>query len=135
MALRSPNIRVPDQSYDPRVTDLSQPLIPPGRDPNSGASLDNFRNRNIRNTSAIQLQTGIALRVLGANLRRTGLIVQNKDAAANAFIAYGNAANGTSFQLAPGGSILEDFTCPSGELWAFSAANIQIVVIETSRGY
>jgi hypothetical protein len=124
---------MPDQSYDSRVTDMSSPLITPG--PALGGVLDNFKNRNIRNTAAIQLQANVALRVLGQNFRRTGLLIQNKDSAATLFIAYGNVADINSLGLPPGGFILEDFTTPKDEVWLFATANIQATVVETMRGF
>ena len=126
---------LPDQPYDPRVTALDFPLRPP-ISRNADGTPDNFRNRNLRNTTPIQLVGGAAgVRVLPANPRRTGLIIQNKDAAATLFVGYGVQADINSFQIAPGGSILEDFTAPAGEVYLFSTANIQAILIDTSRGF
>jgi hypothetical protein len=126
---------LPDQAYDPRVTSLEFPLRPPVPK-NADGTLDNFRNRNLRNTTPIQLVGGAAsVRVLPANPRRTGLIIQNKDTAATLFVGYGIQADLNAFQIPPGGSILEDFTCPAGEVYLFSTANIQAVLIDTTRGF
>lgn len=132
--------QLPDQPYDPRITDINNPVRPPTPSgtvtlPN-GQRVDQFRNRNRRNTTPIQLVGGApSIRVLPANPLRTGLIIQNKDSAATLFVSYGSQADVNSLQIAAGGNILEDFTCPKDEVYLFSvAANIQVVIIETSRG-
>lgn len=124
---------LPDQSYDPRVTDLSAPLVPKQSD--TPTALDAFRNRNTRSTYPVQLTGGQALRVLPANLRRTGLIIQNRDTANPLFVGWGNSADANSFSIAAGGSILEDFTCPNTEVYLFATTNLLAVVIETTRSF
>lgn len=124
---------LPDQAYDPRVTDLDNPLIPPAA--TGPGSLDNFRNRNVANTTPTQLVANVSTRILGANPRRTGLLIQNKDATASLFFAFGNAADITSVSVPPGGYALFDFTTPASELYLFSTANIQVSVLEMIRGY
>lgn len=126
---------LPDSPYDPRVTDINRPLSPPKGTGPTGA-IDTFRNKNIANTTPIQLVGGIATRALPQNPRRTGLMIQNKDAAATMFYSFGNSADTNSFQLAPGASALFDFTTPSSEVWLFSAsASIQVMLLEMSRGF
>jgi len=131
---------LPDQAYDPRITDLTAPLRVPGRKPSdvlptTSSAPDNFRNRVVANTTPIQLVGNApAVRVLPSNARRVGLIVQNKDTTTALFVGFGNAADANSFSIAPGGSILLDFTCPNSEVYAFSTANIQAVFIDMSRG-
>lgn len=131
---------LPDSPSDPRITDTSNPLRAPGRRPGQplprmSNAPDNFRNRTVVNTTPIQLVAGAAaVRVLPNNERRTGLIIQNKDTTADLFIGFGNAADANSFALKAGVSILLDFTCPAGEVYAFSASAIQAVFVEMSRG-
>lgn len=131
--------QIPDAAYDPRLTDLSRPLRPPGRQagaplPITSAVVDNFRNRTVVNTTPIQLVANAGVRVLPANPRRTGLLIQNKDTTDTLFIGFGNASDTNSFQIAPGGSALFDFTCPATEIYAFATANIQAVFVDMSRG-
>jgi hypothetical protein len=144
---------LPDQPYDPRVTDLSKPFnVPAATGPQAiqtdaagnpigpagfglaGNAKDQWRNRTISNTFPISLLAGVAIRVLPANPRRTGLLIQNKDAAATLFFAFGNIADINGLQIAAGGGILYDFSTPATELYLFcAAANIQATVQEMSR--
>jgi hypothetical protein len=116
------------------VTDLRNPLNPQPIDPRNRKKPDEFRNKNGRATFPVQV-IGLAasVRVLGANPRRTGLIIQNKDAVTPLYIGYGTQANVNSFYVGPLGSILEDFTCPSDEVWVYATTNVQAVFIETTR--
>ena len=125
---------LPDQPYDPRVTELSQPLRPP-IPRNDAGGLDNFRNRTVTSTTPIQLVAGAQLRVLPTNPRRTGLLIQNKDATNSLFIGFGNGADSNALSIAPGGYVLLDFTCPNSEVYAFATANLQAVFVEMSRGF
>lgn len=124
----------PDQPYDPRVTDLSRPLIPP-KPTNDQGGIDNYRNRNQRGTIPVQLVANVAQRILPNNLRRTGLIIQNKDTVASVFVGWGNSADSNAFALPAGAVVLEDFCCPASEVYLFATANVQAVVVETTRGY
>lgn len=124
----------PDQAYDPRVTDITQPLRPPPPR-NADGQLDNFRNKTFANTTPIQLVAGVSIRVLPANPRRTGILIQNKDTTNALFIGFGNTADANALSIPAGGFILLDFTCPATEVYAFSAANIQAVFIDMSRGF
>ena len=132
--------QLPDQGYDARLTDLDAPLRPPGRVageplPTTGGSIDNYRNKNIANTTPIQLVGNApSVRVLPNNPRRTGLLIQNKDATAALLVGFGVAADINSLSIAAGGYILLDFTCPNSEVYAFSTANIQAVFIDMTRG-
>jgi hypothetical protein len=76
---------------------------------------------------------GVVTRALAFNARRTGLFIQNKDAAAVCYFNFNIAADVNSADLPPGGVLLLDFTTVPGELYLFSPANIQVVVIEISR--
>jgi len=126
---------LPDSGYDSRVTDLDNPVRPPKPTGPTG-TLDKWRNMNIRNTTPITLVGGAdPIRVLGKNYRRTGLIIQNRDTAAALFVAYGNANGQNTISLPAGGILLEDFTCPSDEVYFSSTANIIAVIIETTRGF
>ena len=124
---------LPDQPYDPRITDLSRPLRPPT--PKTAGGLDTFRNRTITNTTPIQLTANVGVRALPKNERRTGLLIQNRDAAANLFVGFGNSADSTSVSVPPGGFMLFDFTCPAGEVYLFAIANVQAVLVDMSRGF
>ena len=127
---------LPDSASDARITDLDNPLHPPKAFNTATGQLDRWKNLNIRNTTPITLVGGAdPIRVLGKNYRRTGLIIQNRDTAASLFIAYGNANGQNTIALPAGGILLEDFTCPSDEVYLSSTANIIAVVVETVRGY
>lgn len=131
---------LPDAGYDARLTDLSMPLRPPGRQagealPVTGQAIDNYRNRNISNTTPIALVGGApSVRVLPNNPRRSGLLIQNKDTTTALFVGFGLAADANSISIAAGGFILLDFTCPNSEVYAFSTANIQAVFVDMTRG-
>jgi hypothetical protein len=133
---------LPDQAYDPRVTDLDNPVRPPkatdfkfdtAGNPIPG-SQDTFRNRNRSNTTPIQLTLNQSTRVLPANPRRTGLFIQNKDPVTTLNFSFGNDASALSPGIAPGGSALFYFTTPGDELYLFATASIQAAIIEISRG-
>jgi len=155
---------VPDQPYDPRVTDLTRPLRVPGLGmPASGGYpvggtasggtgqpigsadaaaagaqpvtvVDNFKNRNRTYTLPVLLTAGVPLRILPANFRRTGLIIQNRDPATALFYAFGNAADSNSLSIAAGGTVLLDFTTPRDEVWLLAVgSNLQAVIAEISR--
>lgn len=132
---------LPDQAYDPRVTDLSKPLNVPAAtgpqavDPATGQPIaGNWRNRNVTQTIPVQLVAGVSLRVLVNNQRRTGLVIQNLDAAASLNYSFGNDIAAFGKTIAPGGADLYDFTTPSDALYLFCvAANIRVLVMEISR--
>jgi hypothetical protein len=162
---------LPDQSYDPRVTDLTRPLRVPGTGiggPDSGPNgypihgttdattaiqsstgglasasdvagaqavviLDNFKNRNETKTYPIQLVANQPIRITPGNLRRTGIVIQNKDPAAALFFAFGNAVTTDALSLVAGGMIGFDFTTPPEDLWLLSASNIQVAIMEMTR--
>lgn len=125
---------LPDQAYDPRVTNMGRPVHPPSPRTVSGA-LDKFVNRTITNTSPIQLVANVAQRVLPNNRRRVGLLIQNKDTTNDLFIGFGNGADANSLSVPARGFILLDFACPSGEVYAFATANIQAIFVDMTRGY
>src|SRR5579859_7912811 len=144
---------LPDQSYDPRVTDLRKPFnVPASTGPNQIAVGDTgttdamgvpaavqragqWVNRNVANTTPITVVNNALVRVLPANPKRTGCVIQNLDAVQTLFFAWGNAANAQSAQIGAGGYVLFDFTTPGTELYLFTTggANIQAVVIEMAR--
>jgi hypothetical protein len=134
---------LPDQSYDPRVTDLSRPFNVPAStgpqtvttDPVTGNQVTQggWINRNVTNTSPIRLQAGVSLRVLPANLKRTGLLIQNLDAVNALNFSFGNDLQGNGAQIGAGGSALFDFTTPPDTVYLFSGANLSAIVVEISR--
>lgn len=128
---------IPDTPGDPYVTRLDGAYRPPQSqvNPATGAPADGYRNRNVANTTPIQLVANApSIRVLPANPRRTGLLIQNKDTTADLFVGFGNAADQNSLSVAAGGYVLLDFTTPASEVYAFAVANIQAVFVDMSRG-
>lgn len=129
--------QLPDHAYDPRVTDLSRPLRPPAPAAPSAAQVaagDMFRNRNVANTTPMQLVANApSVRVLPANYRRTGMIIQNKDTTADLFYSFGVAADANSHSIPHGGYVLLDFTTPNSELYLFATANVLAVVTDMTR--
>jgi hypothetical protein len=149
MGQKSRYTPLPDQAYDPRVTDLSKPFnVPAATGPQAlpagtlvsadGMPLPGARagwvNRNITNTIPVQLQTGVSLRILPTNPKRTGIIIQNLDATAALNFSFSNDLAGNGAQIGAGGSVLLDFTCPPDTLYLFcGTANIRALVMEFSR--
>lgn len=132
---------LPDQAYDPRVTNLDKPFNVPAAtgpqavDPVTGESKHGtWRNRNVTQTIPIGLIAGASQRVLVNNPRRTGVIIQNKDTVQQLNYSWANDLQLFGLQIGPGGSVLLDFTCPSDALYLFcGGANIQACVAEISR--
>jgi hypothetical protein len=137
---------LPDQAYDPRVTDLDDPLnVPAATGPQALLSIDpatgnamttkgGWFNRNVTQTIPVQLTAGVSLRCLVNNPKRTGCIIQNEDAAATLNYSWGNDIGLFGKSIAPGGADLYDFTTPSDALYLFCAtANIRVLVMEISR--
>lgn len=140
---------LPDAAYDPRVTDLSKPLNPapgygdgafaPATGPVPGVAalapgaMGGYVNRNISAQSFFQLVAGVTTRALSANIRRSGLVIQNKDAAAVLVYSLGNDRGLNGFNVAAGGTVLFDFTTPPDTLYLISAANILVAVLEITR--
>ena len=140
---------LPDEAYDPRVTDLSKPLNPvPGYDngafapatgPVPGTSvlapgaMGGFVNRNVSIQQFFQLKAGVSARALVANVRRCGLQIQNKDATAALVYSLGSDRGYNGFDISAGGSVLYDFTTPPDTLYLISSANILVAVLEVSR--
>jgi hypothetical protein len=140
---------LPDQSYDPRVTDLSKPFNVPSStgpmtttiDPATGASViaGGWINRNVTNTIPIRLAGATAtnpgtVRVLPNNPRRTGLLIQNIDAVNAINFSFANDLQGNGPLIGAGGSILLDFTTTPDVLYLFSAVPISAIVVEFTRG-
>jgi hypothetical protein len=73
------------------------------------------------------------VRVLPANPRRTGLILQNKDPTAVLYFSFGVAADTNSPFLNPGQFMLLDFTTPASELYLFATANIVASATDMTR--
>ena len=137
---------LPDQAYDPRVTDLDDPLNVPAAtgpqallttDPTTGVPMTGrggWYNRNVTQTIPVQLTAGVSLRCLVNNPKRTGCIIQNEDAAATLNYSWGNDIQAFGKSVAPGGADLYDFTTPSDALYLFClTANIRVLVMEISR--
>jgi hypothetical protein len=136
---------LPDQSYDPRVTDLAHPFNVPAAtgpltiNPATGLLNGGWVNRNVTNTIPIRLQgivagvTNGSLRVLPNNPKRTGLIIQNLDAVNALNFSIANDLAGNGIQVGAGGSILLDFTCPPDAIYLFSAVPLSAMVVEFSR--
>ena len=133
MARFAPYRPLPDQPYDARLTDLNNPLRPPRGAP-AKAQPDTFRNRTIANSTPITLVGNAAsIRVLPANFRRVGLLIQNRDTTSALFIGFGVVADANSFSVAAGQSILLDFTCPRSEIYAFATSNLLSVFVDMTR--
>src|SRR5271156_3977279 len=92
---------LPDQAYDPRITDLSKPFnVPAATGPQTIASVDpttglattqgGWVNRNVTNTIPVRLQAGVSLRVLPTNPKRTGLLIQNIDTVNSLNFSFAN---------------------------------------------
>lgn len=125
-------LSLPDAPYDVRVTDLGRPLKPPA----FAAELDGFKNRNLTSTIPVQLQAGLSVRILPRNLRRSGLLIQNVDVAADIRYSFGNDLGTSGLLLkANGSAALFDFTTPPDELYLFSTANASVIVLEMTRGF
>ena len=126
---------LPDQAYDPRITDMDHPFnVPAATGPQTVGGSDGWTNRNISNLTPFQLVAGVGVRALAANPRRTGIIIQNKDPTATLFANFNIAADINSLSFPPGAVLLLDFTTVPGELYLFCpSANIQAAVVEISR--
>jgi|SRR5271167_4969025 len=151
MGQRTRYTPLPDQAYDPRVTDLSKPFnVPAATGPQAALETDpttgqprvrkgggGWQNNNVTQTIPVQLTAGVSLRVLVNNPKRTGLVIQNNDAAAAMQYSFGNDIGAFGKSIAAGGADLYDFTTPSDALYIFCAtANIRVLVLEISRsGY
>jgi hypothetical protein len=147
----------PDQAYDPRVTDLSRPLNIPGVtgpqagipwidpstglttsgaaiNPQGGPTSGGWINRNVSNTIPFNLVAGVSVRALPYNQKRTGLIIQNKDAVNALNVSFANDLGANGMQISAGVTVLLDFTTPPDTVYLFAnVANIQCIVIEYSR--
>ena len=141
MGRYSPYRNLPDQAYDPRVTDLDKPLRAPKGpapvvNPDGSTSPGGYVNRNRANTITLQIiGAQPSVRVLPANSRRSGLLLQNKDSVNAVNFAFGNQADANAPQLAAQATLLLDFTTPQDELWLFSSAsNILVAIVEITRG-
>jgi len=136
---------LPDQAYDPRITDLSKPFnVPAATGPQAIASIDpttglattqgGWVNRNVTNTIPVQLTALVSIRILPTNPKRTGVLIQNLDATAVLNFSFSNDLQGNGAQIGAGGSVLLDFTTPPDTLYLFCAsANIRALVMEFAR--
>ncbi len=123
-------LTMPDSASDPRVTDLSQPLIPPRHD----MTADTWMNRNRSTTIPFQLVANESTRALPYNPRRSGLLIQNLDPAVDLRYSFANDLKGSGLIALPnGGSALFDFTTPPDELYLFATAAISVMVMEITR--
>jgi hypothetical protein len=141
---------LPDQAYDPRVTDMEHPFNVPSStgpmttttDPKTGNPVQagGWVNRNVTNTIPIRLPGVVAgvssgtLRVLPNNPRRTGLLIQNIDAVNALNFSFANDLQGNGALIGAGGAILLDFTTAPDALYLFSAVPLSAIVIEFTRG-
>jgi hypothetical protein len=136
---------LPDQAYDPRVTDLSKPFnVPAATGPQAITSIDpatglattqgGWVNRNVTNTIPFQLTAGVSTRALPYNPKRTGLLIQNDDTVNPLNFSFSNDLKGNGVSIGPGGAVLFDFTTPPDTLYLFcGGANIACLVLEISR--
>jgi hypothetical protein len=136
---------LPDQAYDPRITDLTKPFnVPAATGPQAIQSIDpttglattqgGWVNRNVTNTIPVQLIALQTVRILVTNPKRTGVLIQNLDATAALNFSFSNDLQGNGAQIGAGGSVLLDFTTPPDTLYLFCAtANIRALVMEFSR--
>jgi hypothetical protein len=125
-------VPLPDQSYDPRTTDLSNPVRPPVSRSRSGLP-GGFVNKVISNTTPIQLVAGVPVRVLPFNQSRKGLLIQNRDTASPLYVGFGGSNGVNDLSIAAGGYLLLDFVCPPSELWLYSPTNLLAVVVDMSQ--
>jgi hypothetical protein len=145
----------PDQAYDPRITELGvRPFNAPGSGTGPGSSggiitgtdalgapiiqrTGQWVNRNVSNTTPILLPALMtsSVRQLPANPLRTGLLIQNKDAANTITVSFGNDTQGLGLNIAPGVTMLLDFTTPGDSVYLFNgnATTVQAVVTEIVR--
>jgi len=135
---------LPDAAYDPRVTDLSGSFNgPPGAGPfapgGAAAAISGqtsgrrYYNRNITNQLTVQLVANQTLRLLPFNDRRSGLLIQNQDAAAGLNYSLGQDKGFRGVLIAAGGAQLFDFTTPPDTLYLIASANILVAVVEITR--
>lgn len=136
---------LPDQSYDPRVTDLSKPFnVPAATGPQTIASINpttglamtqgGWVNRNVTNTIPFRLVQAVSTRALPYNPKRTGLLIQNLDTVNPLNFSFANDLQGNGGQIGAGGSALFDFTTPPDTLYLFcGGANLSALVMEFSR--
>ena len=142
---------IPDNAYDPRITDLSRPLnsgnppligsgapgapIGAGMAPGAtGTGPSGWVNRNASNITPFALVAGVSVRALPNNPRRTGLVIQNKDPTSTLQYSLGNDVGILGKNVAPGGADLYDFTTPADAVYLIcAAANNQVVIIEIQR--
>jgi hypothetical protein len=144
---------VPDQAYDPRITNLARPLNVPAAtgpqasisytDPGTGQSTTagaasggpaGWQNKNVTNQIPFLLTAGVSTRALAYNAKRNGMIIQNNDASSTLSYSLGQDLQALGLSIGPGGSVLFDFTTPPDTLYLFcGAANIQVTVVEITR--
>lgn len=148
---------LPDQPYDPRITNLARPLNVPAAtgpqagisyadpstgDPTTGGAQLNSRraapqgwsNKNVTNVVPVTLFAGISQRILAYNKKRSGLEIQNQDATATLNYSFSQDLQGFGLAIGPGGSALYDFTTPPDTVYVWcGTANIQVCIIEISR--
>jgi len=139
---------LPDQSYDPRVTDLRRPFnVPAGSGPQAGyidpatgmsangaTAYSGWTNKNVTNMIPFLLVAGVSIRALPNNPKRCGLEILNKDAATTLNYSFSNDLQLLGLAIGPGGAALYDFTTPPDALYLIAGAtNVQCVVLEISR--
>lgn len=152
---------LPDQAYDPRITNMQRPLnVPAATGPQAGipyidpatgqvtnggnaavasgqlpaAGSNGWVNKNVTNQIPFLLVAGISVRALPYNPKRSGLLIQNLDATNVINYSFSNDLQLNGFQIAAGGAVLLDFTTPPDTLYLISGtANVNAIVAEISR--
>jgi len=107
-------------SNSPGITDLKSNAF---RGVGQGGKME--RNGPMRSAPVpFRLVANVPYNVATGNPERRGLILQNKDPAADMFYSFGSVAALSSLFIAPRGSILLDFICPTDAVWVFAASAI-----------
>jgi len=68
-----------------------------------------------------------------ANPARVGMLLQNRDVAADLFFNFGADANVSTGSIAPGQFLLLDFICPTDSVTVFATANVSGYFVDMSR--
>src|SRR5271163_4848103 len=106
---------LPDQAYDPRITNMERPLNVPASTGPQASILPNpvnpgWTNKNVTNQIPFQLVAGLSTRALAYNAKRCGLLIQNLDATQPLNYSFSNDLQGIGFLIGPQGAALFDFT-------------------------
>jgi hypothetical protein len=127
--LTGPQAGIPYIDPDTGLTTSGSAINPQG-----GPSSGGWMNRNVTNQIPFQLVAGVTIRALPYNIKRTGLLIQNQDAAAPMNYSLAQDLQGNGLIIPAGGDVLLDFTTPPDTLYIFcGTANIRVIVAEFSR--